>query len=645
MINALPGPVGVLRTINQILAAGIAITAFSLLLYALTFNLRDRVARSFALILVCVAVAFTGEAIGSAATDLRMIDFWYRVQWVGILFLPATYLQFSDALLETTGKPSRGRRVLAVRLTYLGCLFLFILLPTNLFIGPLVADESPAPYLRPTLLTTVFTLCYLGVMALSWINFARAYRRTRTATSHRRMTYLIISALAPTLGLFPFLLFGLGVAGQHPLMFWSLSVITNLVVGGLVVVMAYSVAFFGVSWPDRVVRSRLFKWLMRGPVTASITLGITTIVRRAGEVFGAQYTAMVPIVMVVSLLLCEYLITLFSPLGDRILFASNDRSDLQVLRNLEDHVLTRNDLRQFLEMVLAAVCDHLQVPGAYIAALGADGVELVVTTGRTRFDQQTTSDELLELVARNGGLPDRFQWGEDTILPLFDQAEGFENNLLGLLGINGLAQVGLEDEQREALQLLTGRAVLALHNRRQQTQIFQYLEALAPGADYIQRMRAAGRYDEESFMQGKLDMPGGELVPWVKEALTHYWGGPKLTESPLMQLNVVKDAANQNEGNYPNALRSILRQAIERVRPEGERRFTGEWILYNILEMKFLEGKKVREIAMRLAVSEADLYRKQRIAIEAVAHAMLEMENEARHNASVNGDDLHSSGQ
>jgi hypothetical protein len=33
-------------TINQILTAGIAITAFSLLLYALSFNLRDRVARS-----------------------------------------------------------------------------------------------------------------------------------------------------------------------------------------------------------------------------------------------------------------------------------------------------------------------------------------------------------------------------------------------------------------------------------------------------------------------------------------------------------------------------------------------------------------------------------------------------------------------
>jgi hypothetical protein len=79
-----------------------------------------------------------------------------------------------------------------------------------------------------------------------------------------------------------------------------------------------------------------------------------------------------------------------------------------------------------------------------------------------------------------------------------------------------------------------------------------------------------------------------------------------------------------------------LRQSIERVRPEGERHFTADWILYNILEMKFLEGKKVREIALRLAMSEADLYRKQRIAIEAVAKEIQKMETEAHAPAAEN---------
>jgi hypothetical protein len=94
-------------------------------------------------------------------------------------------------------------------------------------------------------------------------------------------------------------------------------------------------------------------------------------------------------------------------------------------------------------------------------------------------------------------------------------------------------------------------------------------------------------------------------------------------------LRVVREALDEHEGNPINALRSILRRGIERTRPDGERRFTGEWMLYNILEMKFLEGRKVRDVALRLAMSEADLYRKQRLAIEAVAQAIADMERDA----------------
>lgn len=67
-----------LQLINQFLTAGVAITALSLLLYALTFNLRDRVARSFAMILACVTIVFTGEAIISVATAPQEYEFWLR---------------------------------------------------------------------------------------------------------------------------------------------------------------------------------------------------------------------------------------------------------------------------------------------------------------------------------------------------------------------------------------------------------------------------------------------------------------------------------------------------------------------------------------------------------------------------------------
>ena len=92
-------------TVNQIFTAGIAITAFSLFLYALSFNLRDRVARSFAIILLCVVTVFTSEALESASATPQVIDLFLRLEWFGIIFLPPAYLHLSDAILVTTGQP------------------------------------------------------------------------------------------------------------------------------------------------------------------------------------------------------------------------------------------------------------------------------------------------------------------------------------------------------------------------------------------------------------------------------------------------------------------------------------------------------------------------------------------------------------
>ena len=89
----------------------------------------------------------------------------------------------------------------------------------------------------------------------------------------------------------------------------------------------------------------------------------------------------------------------------------------------------------------------------------------------------------------------------------------------------------------------------------------------------------------------------------------------------------------EHSGSTLSALQDVLKQAIERLRPEGQREMTTpEWILYNILELKFLQGHRVREIALRLAMSESDLYRKQRVAVEAVAQILAEMEREELEN-------------
>jgi hypothetical protein len=340
--------------------------------------------------------------------------------------------------------------------------------------------------------------------------------------------------------------------------------------------------------------------------------------------------------MVASLLILEHLITLLSPVWERWLFMGRDRAEIELLQVLEERLLTVGDLHQFLESILAAVCDRLQASGGFVAALGAQGLDLLVTIGGDKTPEENDlSNSMLTEIAQNGSTQELYSWGNYWLVPLFEQDKD-GNKLLGLLGVYHQFDQTPENDQLEDLSILSNRAALALSDRYKQQQVFTSLEELTPQMDLIQRLRAAARYDgTEILTTPDFSFEQKNLSQLVKDALSHYWGGPKLTDSPLLNLKVVKHAQREYDENPTNALRSILRKGIDQVRPEGDRRFTGEWILYNILEMKFMEGRKVREIAMRLAMSEADLYRKQRVAIEAVAKAIVEMEHEVSQEESL----------
>jgi len=622
-----------LQNINNILTAGIAITAFSLFLYALSFNLRDRVARSFAIILLCVVVVFTTEALQNKSVPDWGIELLLRLQWIGIIFLPPSYLHLSDALLVTAGRPSRGRRRLAVRLVYVLSAAFLVLLASGSLVGGLITDGKPAPHLQHSAWTQVFTLFYVAIIAWAGFNFIRAYQKMLTRSGQRRMLYLMAGATAPALGSYPYLLYGSNFAAQYQLVFWSAAFINNVLVAVLVILMAYAVAFFGVSWPDRVVKSRLFKWLLRGPVTASLALTLMTLVRRAGELFeGEPYTGFVPLVMVATVLLFEHAITLLSPIWERVLFFGRDRAEIQLLQNIEERLLTRSDLQQFLENILAAVRDHLQSPCAFVAALDGEELSLSVVAGNRHMLEDENLNEALHLVSHNGESErHEFIWGDFWVLPLHQRKMNGDRDeiplLLGLLGVARKADHPLDGEQRDALWLLANRVAFALEDRQLQQRVFRSLEDLQPQMDILQRIRAAGRYDSSTVnLLAEPSLEESDLADWVKDALTHYWGGPKLSNSPLMKLRIVQTLVDNYDGNASNALRALLRKAVDQVKPEGDRRFTSEWILFNILEMKFIEGRKVREVAGRLAMSEADLYRKQRVAVEAVARAILDME-------------------
>jgi hypothetical protein len=203
---------------------------------------------------------------------------------------------------------------------------------------------------------------------------------------------------------------------------------------------------------------------------------------------------------------------------------------------------------------------------------------------------------------------------------------------LGLLSVEARTSMPeLLPEEESIVSLLLARTQEALEDRYLQQNVFDTLRRILPNIEQLHRWQDATRYTGSPPMQLIDSSPvnSPEFQQWVKDALSHYWGGPKLTESPLLALRIVDETAQEQGGNPVQALRAVLAEAIERVRPAGERKSTAnEWLLYNILDLKFIRGLRVRDVAGRLAMSESDLYRKQRVAISEVARALADLEQD-----------------
>jgi hypothetical protein len=238
---------------------------------------------------------------------------------------------------------------------------------------------------------------------------------------------------------------------------------------------------------------------------------------------------------------------------------------------------------------------------------------------------------------------DFITWQGYWLIPLHANES---NDVLGVMGLEARAPDGAElnDEEREGIAQLVAQAGLLLEDAIKQQRAFESLERLMPDADNMQRRMAESLQPAAPKLSDFRGMPTDnydDFTHLVRDALSQYWGGPKLVDSPLMSLQVVGAAMNEENGNATKALRRVLSEAIERVKPDGNRSMTAtEWMLYNILELKVIQGQKVRDVARKLVMSESDLYRKQRAAFEEVARQIVEMEREARNgrDGDANGE-------
>lgn len=628
MDTVTPNITHVLAGLNQILSSAITILAFSLLIYMLIHNLRSSVGRSFAALLACMCFAYAGDVALFRVDNLASAIPWLKFQWVGIAFLPATYLHFADALLRTTNAPSLRRRF-AVWMAYLFGWLVFLLalrteyLVYNPFYSPGVTQFRGGPFFW-VFTIYFYTTLFWGAYKIYW---ARA--RCLTSGARRRMTYLAISFFAPALGVYPYMLIA-NSPSLSPLLIFFILLLVNIGIAVMIIVMAYSVAFFGAVPPDRAVKHDLIHFLLRGPLVAIIVVSIIQALPEKERILGLPRDFIFAASIVTAIVISQFIINLAKPAIDSLI-SFRDRVEIAWISELDRRLLTTTDLQQALENVLTTLCETLRVRHGFIYNLAArQGPRLETRVGSAEVVEQALAEiDVADLIEhKNGSDGYHFIFQHDFWFVILQNKA--RDRSLGLLGLEARSPTyDLTPAEEDNVAFLIQQAELALEDRRLQQEVFMALKNIIPEIERVQRLRSAVRYTGSPSLISLTESPilEQEFPQLVRDALSHYWGGPKLTGSPLLGLRVVQDALTENESNPVRALRSVLTQAIEMQRPDGERRMTAtEWLIYNILDLKFVQGLRVRDIAQRLAMSEADLYRKQKLAIEEVARTLSEME-------------------
>lgn len=628
---------------NVAISSIVVILAFSLLAYTFTYNFLSPVARRFALLLGCIMVVYASDVAINRVVTAASAERWLRFQWLGVTLVPAAYYLFSLAVLETTNYRIGRRRWVATVVGLIGLLSAI----TALF-GRQLVDQvrftPPISYLEAGPYFEIFITYFVVTVLFALRNIWKARSRCLTERTRQRMTYLLLGFAAPGIGVFPYLVALSRVAvASHlrlPVLFFSL--LGNIAVAALLVLMSYTVVYFNVLTPDRVVRYRLIRFFMRGPIVAILVILALQTLPTVEGILGLPRDIVLFSVITGVIVLSQLFLSVTKTWVDSLVYRE-DREEVAWLRELDRRLLTSSDLREFLENNLIALCELLRVPAGFVAAVVGPDLMLEATVGPAASREQIVHvkdwNDALNRALKQEGKVRPISHAGFWIWPLLAaQVNGEEQRrVLGILGVNARTETPLLGQDETAvLQKILQRMTSALADRKLQQGVFVSLRRIIPDIDRIQQWRSLSPYSalesDTSPAQALLDpspIHSTEFEIWVKEALSHYWGGPKLTLSPLVRLRVVSESLKHSDGDPTKALRLVLGAAIEKLRPEGKPNLSApEWLLYNILEMRFIEGRKVREIADRLAMSESDLYRKQRVAIGQVARVLTEMEQE-----------------
>ncbi|MBC8163514.1 MAG: hypothetical protein H7Z42_20085, partial [Roseiflexaceae bacterium] len=576
-----------------------------------------------------------GDVLLGEVSRESVIQFLLRAQWLGIVCVPAGYIHLADALFNYSGLESRRRHWLVVAGYALASAFFVLALSSGLLVSP-GTIQGPMAQFAAGPLFWLFAVFFALASLFGLHAVVQVRRSALTATLRRRLTYLSLTFLAPGLAVFPYLAAASALAVIPPSVLLFASAAVNGVVAIMLTVMVYSIAFQGMLLPDRLIKQDFVRWGLYGPFIGVTIILFMRVVPVLARWMGLPTETVMTFGVMVMTVIMPLFVSRVKPYLDTLIYAQ-DRAEIDYLRTLPRRTFTYADLRSLLENTLVVVCGALRVNTGFVAAPDDNqGFTIKTFVGARRDIKQFVSDHpLLEVMAQVRAAPS----SEAGVVPpaeAFVRCNGFtllplrgpDGDFLGALGVAN-PQGGLTTDARRLIGVLAHQMELALATVFMQQRLFDTLRGMAPEMESLQklnsRLEQATPASLEELETEVALLP--EFPQLVKDALNHYWGGVKLSDSPLLGLRTVRRALGDQGGSPTRALQAVLRRAIENLRPDNQLDSSAqEWMMYNILEMRFLQGKRVRDTADRLAMSESDLYRKQRAAIEEVARQLALME-------------------
>jgi len=236
--------------------------------------------------------------------------------------------------------------------------------------------------------------------------------------------------------------------------------------------------------PDRVIKADLLSFMLRGPVTGIAVLVVIMFVPRLNGI-GVPGVEFMPFVAVTGVLALQWSYTVLIPWLERVLIYAGDVENVSRLKDLSDHLLTQTDAVQLLEANLAAICDYLRVPSAFIVTFNGEGAKLAQTVGSlTPTTEQLSAPEFLT-IARNGtGTAFKLTaWQSFWLTTLYAGENARPAGVLGIWARSPL--LDLRPDEETLYKTLIGRIARVLNDIRLQEELVARVDDLLEDTENV----------------------------------------------------------------------------------------------------------------------------------------------------------------